>query len=274
MARRTDSMNIYLHELKSQRKSALIWTCALIAMAALYLSIYPGMAKDTEAFKSLLGNYPPAVRAMLGINLDTITSVLGFYSLVFSFIALCGAIQAMNLGTSILSKETRERTADFLLVKPVSRSTVVTAKLLAAFTAILATNVVFYAVTLLIANSVKTSDFSNKLFFMINLSLLFLQIIFLAVGVVVSVFFKKLKSVLPVSLGTVFGFYIIGALIATGKDDDFARYLSPFRYFDTSYIIQHSSYENTYLITGAAVVVIAVAVTYFIYIKKDIHAVS
>lgn len=267
-------MNIYLHELRSQRKSALIWTCSLIALATLYLSVYPGMAKDAEAFKSLLGSYPPTVRAMLGINLDTITSVLGFYSLVFSFITLCGAIQAMNLGTSILSKETRERTADFLLVKPVSRSTVVTAKLLAALTTILATNVVYYAVTLLIANSVKISDFSNKLFFMINLTLLFLQVIFLAIGIAVSVFFKKLKSVLPVSLGTVFGFYMIGAFIATGKDNDAARFFSPFRYFDNSYILQHASYETAYLVTGAAVVVIAVIVAYFIYIKKDIHAVS
>lgn len=267
-------MNMYLHELKSQRKSVLIWACALAALAALYLSVYPGMAEDAESFKGLLGNYPPAVRAMLGINLDTITSVLGFYSMIFSFIILCGAIQAMNLGVSILSKETRERTADFLLVKPVSRSAIVTAKLLAAFTAIVATDAVFYAVAFLIANAVKTADFSNKLFFMINLTLFFLQLIFLAFGVAVSVFFRKLKSVLPVSLGTVFGFYMIGALIATGKDSDAARYFSPFRYFDVNHIIQHASYETSYMITGAVIIIAAVVTTYLVYTRKDIHAVS
>ncbi len=267
-------MNIYLHELKSQCKSVLIWTCILVALAALYLSIYPGVAKDAESFKSLLGNYPPTVRAMLGINLDTITSVLGFYSMVFSFIILCGAIQAMNLGMYVLSKETRERTADFLLVKPVSRSAIVTAKLLAAFTAIVATNAIFYILTFLIANAVKTADFSSKLFFMINLTLFFLQLIFLAIGVAASVFFKKLKSVLPVSLGTVFGLYMIGALIATGKDSNAARYFSPFRYFDVDYIIQHASYEISYMITGAAIIIAAVIITYFVYTKKDIHAVS
>jgi ABC-2 type transport system permease protein len=267
-------MNIFLYELKSLRKSAIIWICSLIALAALYLSIYPSMAKDAVDFKNLISNYPPAVRAMLGINLDYITSILGFYSMIFSFIALCGAIQAMNLGVSILSKETRERTADFLLVKPVSRSVIVSSKLLAAFTTLLITNIVFCAASSVIANSVKTADFSGKLFFMINLTLFFIQLMFLGLGVVISVFFKKLKSVLPISLGVVFGLYMIGALLATGKNDDIARFISPFKYFDIPYIIKNANYETTYLITGAAIVIITIVESYMIYIKKDIHAVS
>lgn len=264
-------MNIYLHELKSLRKSTILWICALVALAALYLSIYPSMANDAEDFKNLLSNYPAAVRAMLGINLDYISSVLGFYSMVFSFIALCGAIQAMNIGISILSKESRERTADFLLVKPVSRSTVVTAKLLAAFTAIIITNAVFNSISLLMANAVKLSDFDWKPMIMINLTLFFIQIIFLAIGFVVSVFFKKLKPVLPISLGVVFGLYMIGALIAAGKKDDAARFISPFQYFDLSYIIKNTAYEVSYLVAGAVIVVAAIFVSYVIFNRKDLE---
>lgn len=267
-------MNIYLHELKSLRKSTIIWTCSMVALAALFLSLYPSMTKDATDFQKLLGAYPPAVRAMLGIHLEYIASLLGFYSFVFSFITLCGAIQGMNIGVSILSKESRERTADFLLVKPVSRQSIVTAKLLAGFTALLAADLVFFAATALLANAVKTSDFSNKLLFMINLTLFFLQLIFLALGVALSVFFRKLKSGLPLSLGVVFGFYMIGAVIATGQDGDAERYLSPFRYFDIAYLLQHSAYEPSYLIAGGCIVVLSIAVTYFVYLKKDIHAVS
>lgn len=267
-------MNMFLHELKALRKSAIIWTIVLIALAALFLSVYPSMTNDAADFKNMLGSYPPAVRAMLGINLDYITSMLGFYSIIFTFIILCGAIQAMNLGTSILSKESRERTADFLLVKPVSRFEIVTAKLLAALTTILAIDIVFFAVSTILANSVKTADFDVKLFFMINLTMLFVQLIFLALGICISVFFKKLKSVLPVSLGVVIGLYMVGALISTGKNDDAARIISPFKYYDMTYIIKNGSYETPYLIASAIIIVIAVAVSYLIYIKKDIHAVS
>lgn len=267
-------MNMYLHELKSMKKSAILWACAIIALAALYLSIYPSMVNEAEGFKKILSNYPATVRAMLGINLDYITSILGFYSMIFSFIALSGAIQAMNLGVSILSKESRERTADFLLVKPVSRTSIVSAKILAAFTTILATNVIFNAATFIIANSVKTADYNGKLFILINITLLFIQLIFLAIGVIVSMFFNKIKAVLPISLGVVFGFYMIGALIATGKDNDTARFISPFKYFDITYIIKNASYEASYLITGAVIIVIAVAASYVIYNRKDVHAVN
>lgn len=266
-------MNMYLHELKSLRKSTIIWTCSIVAMAVLYFSIYPSMAKDADKFKELLAGYPESVRAMLGISLDTITSILGFYSMIFSFITLFGAIQGMNIGISILSKEVRERTADFLLVKPVSRQKIVSAKLMAALTMIVITDVIYYAVASIFANNVKTEDYSNKLFFMISLTLFFIQIIFLAIGVVVSVFFNKIKSVLPISLGIVFGLYFIGALIATG-DSDIERFISPFKYFNPSYIIKNSSFEVPYLIAGAVIVIVSIIVSYIIYIKKDIHAVN
>jgi ABC-2 type transport system permease protein len=265
-------MNMYLHELKSLRKTTIIWLCAIIAIAALYLSLFSGIAKDAAGFKSLLGGYPPAVRAMLGVSLDTITSLLGFYSMTFAFVVLCGAIEAMNFGISIISKETRERTADFLLAKPVSRTAIVNAKLLAALTMLLATDVLYYAVASIMASAIATG-YSNKLFFMVNITLLFVQLIFFALGVIVSVIFNKLKSVLPVSLGVVFGLYIIGALIATGPNDA-SRFISPFRYFDSAYIVKNASYEAPYVIAGAVIVIVAIAASYFIYNKKDTHAVS
>ncbi len=266
-------MNMYLHELRSMRKSAMIWVSSMIAIAALYLSLYPGLANDAAGFKKMMGGYPPSVRAMLGVSLDSVTSLSGFYSMVITFVVLCGAIQAMNLGVSVLSKETRERTADFLLVKPVSRAAIVNAKLLASLTVLLATDILYGAAASVLVSIVKQSDYSAKVFFMLNLTLLFIQLIFFAIGLGVSVFFQKIKSVLPISLGTVFGFYIVGALIATDKTDG-SRFISPFQYFDNSYIIKNSSYEAPYLIAGAVIVVAAIAAAYFIYCRKDIHAVS
>ncbi|MCI1956231.1 MAG: ABC transporter permease [Oscillospiraceae bacterium] len=265
-------MNMYRHEVRSLVKSTAIWIAGLAALAALYFAVYPGMMKDAENFRKLLEGYSPAVRAVLGIHLDFLTTLVGFYSMAFPFVSLCGAIQAANLGLSALSRESRERTADFLLVKPVSRSAIVSAKLLAALTAILATNAAYDAFTFFMANLVKTQDFDRKIFLMINLSLLFIQLIFFAVGMVVSVFFQRMKNVLPLSLGMVFGLYAVGALLAQ-KSDDPARYLSPFRYFDFIWIIRNGTYETSYLITGAVVAAVSIAASYLVYNRKDIHAV-
>ncbi|MNC33063.1 ABC-2 family transporter protein [compost metagenome] len=179
----------------------------------------------------------------------------------------------MILGVSVLSKETRERTADFLLVKPVSRQSIVTAKLLSAGTILLTTNAVFYAAAAGMAGLAATEQFDHWLFFLINLTLFFVQLIFLALGAAVSVFFSKLKGVLPVSLGVVFGLYVVGALLAADASSSAARVLSPFQYFSPAYILEHAGYETAYLILGAAIVAIGTALTYFIYTRKDIHAV-
>ncbi len=267
-------MNMYRYEVKSLRKSAVIWTLSMLALAALYLSMYSSIVKDVEEFKQLLEGYPAMVRSMIGLNLDYITSILGFYSFIFTFVILCGAIQAMNLGVSILSKESRERTADFLLVKPVSRASIVSAKLLAALTVIVFTNLIYITISSIMANLTKAEDFSFKLYLMINLTMFFVQVIFLAIGMLVSVFFKKIKNVLPISLGFVFGFYLIGALLVSDSSDKMERILSPFKYFDIIYIIEHASYESLYMIVGAAIVFTGIVASYIIYSKKDIHAVS
>ncbi|MDF2541333.1 MAG: hypothetical protein K0S47_1051 [Herbinix sp.] len=266
-------MNMYLYELKSLRKSTLIWTLSLVALAFIYFSIYPSIASDAEDFKQLLSAYPEPIRAALGISLESITSLLGFYSMVFSIISLTGAIQAMILGTSILSKEARDRTADFLLVKPVSRTSIISAKLSAAITILLITNILYDLIAFIMASVVATTDYSKKQFFLISLTLFFIQLIFLAVGLFLSVFFQKLRSVLPISLGVVFGLYMIGAILATGEKD-VARYLSPFKYFNIPYIMEHSGYETSYLFVSAIIVVISIVGSYLVYSKKDIHAVS
>jgi ABC-2 type transport system permease protein len=124
----------------------------------------------------------------------------------------------------------------------------------------------------LIAWQVKTVDFSVKKFVLLSVTMLFIQVIFLAIGIIISVIVPKIKSVLTVSLATVFAFYFLGVFSET-SGDDVKRYISPFKYFDNTYIIKHASYEGSFLIAGAVIVVAAIAASYMIYTKKDIHAV-
>ncbi|EKN69257.1 ABC transporter permease [Neobacillus bataviensis LMG 21833] len=263
-------MNIFLHELKAYRKSTVIWSISLVLIIVLFMSFYPSFAKDADEFNKIMEGYPEPIRD--AFNLGDLSTLTGFYCFPLSFITLCGAIQAMNLGTGIVSKEVREKTADFLLTKPVTRSTVLTAKLLAAFASIVITNIVYMAAASIMAFQVEPDNFSLKLFIMLSLTMFFIQLIFLAVGIIISVIVPKIKSVLTVSLATVFAFYFIGMLSST-SGEDVKRYFSPFKYFDTAYIIKHSGFEASFLIAGAIVMMLAIAASYFFYTKKDIHAV-
>jgi len=265
-------MNMFLHELKDYRKSTVIWAASLAALIALFFSMFPSISKEAEEFKKLMEGFPEALRMALGLSVENIGSIIGYYSYVFLYISLCGAIQAMNLGISIVSKEIREKTADFLLTKPVTRTRIMTSKLFAVLTSLVITNIVYLIVSTAVASIVETKEYSIKIFLMISLTLFFIQLIFLALGIIVSVVISKIKSVVPISLGTVFGFFIIGALVST-TGDDALRYITPFKYFDLDYIAQNSSYESSFVIAAIGFIAAAITASYFIYLKKDIHAV-
>lgn len=265
-------MNMFLHELKAYRNFTITWTLALVALVILFLSMFPSISREAEEFKKLMEGFPEAVRMALGFSVENIGSILGFYSYIFLYISLVGAIQAMILGTSIVSKEVREKTADFLLTKPVTRTRVMTYKILAAFTSLVITNVFYLGGATMMASLVETQEYSTKIFVLLSLTLFFLQLIFLTLGIIVSVVVPKIKSVLPISLGTVFAFFIIGAL-ASSTGDDALRYITPFKYFDFAYIVQNSTYESSFMIVAMGFITIAITASYFIYAKRDINAV-
>lgn len=265
-------MNMFLHELKAYRKSTIVWACALVAVSILFLSLFPSFSKDVAEFNKILESFPEGVRKALGVSIDSIATFIGFYSYVFLYIVLCSSIQAMNLGISILSKEVREKTADFLLTKPVTRMQVVTSKLLAALTSLIITNVVYIAAATTASLVMTEGVLDFKIFFMISITGFFVQLMFLSLGIIISVLVPKIRSVLPISLSIVFGLFII-SMFGSVIGDNVIRYITPFKYFDTAYIIKNSAYEVSFIIIEILFIGITTAISYLIYSKKDIHAV-
>lgn len=266
-------MNMFLHELNAYRKSTIIWSISLAVVVIVFLSMFPAFSSNTEDLIKLLESLPIALRNAIGLSLDNIGSLLGFYStLTFLYITLCGAIQAMNLGTSIVSKEVREKTADFLLTKPVSRVQIMTAKLFAALTSLVITNAIYIVVASIMASFTASQAFSMKIFLLISATLFFIQLMFLALGVIVSVVAPKIKSVLPVSLGTVFAFFFI-SMFGSAIGDNNLRYITPFKFYDPAYIIKNAGYETSFILLEVGLITLAIAVSYIIYVKKDIDSV-
>jgi ABC-2 type transport system permease protein len=266
------TMNMFYHELKANGKSTAIWSCALACVAVLFLSFFSSFYESADEFQSLLEGFPPFVLKAFGINAEILTSFVGFYAFIFLYVVLCGAIQAMNLGTAAISKETTRKTADFILTKPVSRKQILTAKLLSVLASILITDVVFLISAVVMERIMNDGKTYYKEFILITASLVCIQLFFVALGFLVSVIANKIKSVISVSLSTVFGFFIV-KMIGDALDEEKLQYFSPFSYFDSNTILRHGGYETRFLIISLVFVVLALAASYVIYTKKDIHAV-
>lgn len=264
-------MNIYLHELRTYRKNTLLWIIALCAGTVFLFWMFPTFANNAAAMSDMLKNYPDYIQKAFGLSMDKIGTVTGFFSFTVTFLALCGSVQAMQLGVSVLARETTGKTADFLLTKPITRAQVLVAKFAAVFTCVVLTSAVFTATASAIATAVSPVPFDYKPFLMLALTFFFLQLIFLAIGFWLGAIIPKIRSVLPLSLSVVFGFFVIGTVAATLNQKDL-YYLSPFKYFDTIAILETSAYQASFMVAWGIVIAAALLASYLVYTRRDIHA--
>ncbi len=265
-------MNIYKQELRTNFKSMITWIISLGCIVAMFMAFFPMLKSDMNNFLKLMDNFPPAMKAMMGIVVANFASTLGYYTFVFTYSSLFAAIQAMNLGVGIVSKEERERTADFLMTKPVSRIKILSAKLFSVLTVLVITNVIYTLISFAFVRGMADGDYNAKKFVLINASLFFTQLIFFSIGLIVSVTAKKIKSVLPISLGLVFGFFAISAFAVTAANDKL-RYLTPFQYFKAEYILANSRYETSFAVTGFIIVIAGITASYILFKRRDVHSV-
>lgn len=264
-------MNIYLHELRAYWKNTVVWIMSLGAGTLFMFAMYPAFSSNAEALSDALANYPLMIQLAFGLMLDRIGSVSGFYSFIVTVLTLIGAVQAMTLGISVLSKETTGRTAEFLLTKPVTRGRVALSKLLAVFTCVLATGGLFVLISASCASAFSGAPFAMKPLILMALSFFFVQAMFLALGFATAALIPKIRSVLPVSLTSVFAFFALGT-VAAMLENEKLYYLSPFRYFETRYILLTSSYRPSFALAAALVVLCCVILGYTAFTRRDVRA--
>lgn len=260
-------MNVLIHELRQNRNTTIVWTIALIAVAGLYISIYPSIS-DNPSVGDIYQNFPEAFKKTFDITEDFLTTFSGLYAVVLNLVLLTGAVQAMNLGTGITSKEVRERTADFLLTRPISRSSVLRQKLLTIVLLILATNLAFMAADWLMIGAIISDPFQFETFLVSTSSLLLIQLFFLSFGFLLGSVMRRIKSVISVSLPAVFGFYVIGLFDTVVGEK--IKYMTPFKFFDVNALTAGGGYETGMLVYAAVLSAGALIASFVIYRRKDI----
>lgn len=265
-------MNILIQELKMGWKSLVIWCVSLIGVLFLYMLFYPSIASQIAEFQKVFNSFPIEFQRALGLNSLDFGGILSFYTFSLTYILLAGAVQAMNLGVSVLSAEVRDKTGDFLFVKPVSRRRIIAMKMLAVFIQIVITNAVFFVASWFIVSLISTSGFDVQLFVLLTVTLFFIQLFFASFGFFISGFLKRIKTVLPISMGVVFLFYILFLLNQTLKDVKLS-YISPFSYFELSVISKNMSYDGPFVLLWTFFVALFVYLTFELFVKKDLPSI-
>ena len=261
-------MNVFLFELRSQTKSIIYWTIGLLAICGLFMMLYPSFSSDTSQMKDMLSAYPPELLRSININIDQMFSMSGFYPFAFTYVSFGGAVCALNFGLGVISKENRAKTTDFLLSKPLKRYNIITQKLLSILCSILIIDIIYIIGTVIMCKMAASTPFSLVGVVLISITLFFIQLVFAAIGVVVGTFFKRVKSVVPISLSISFGFFAL-EMIDAFINKNLMQYISPFKYFNYTEIVSKQGYRASSIMTVIVVTAMCIAVSYYWYIKQD-----
>ena len=253
-------MLIFIRELKRNRKSFIIWTASLVLFDILMMSFFQSIADNTKMYDEMVKGFPKGMIEAFGLDKISMSTILGFFGTeCYIFITLFGSIYAMLLGASILSKEEGEKTIEFLLAKPVTRSTIVTAKMANAFFYITLFNIIFAFVNFLMFETVKIEEYSKKAFLLLSIGPLLLHLTFVAIGLRYFCLHHKGKVSLSVFNWFVLVMYFISIMSSISEKLTNLKYFTPFKYVDTPDIITNERIEPIYLVIVFAIITVSIA---------------
>lgn len=260
-------MNIFRRELKASRRSLIIWSVCMV------LLVVSGMGKYTAysgggAAADVFNDLPHSLKALLGFGSLDVTTPIGFFAMLFLYIELTTAIHAVMLGAGIIAKEENDKTTEFLLIKPISRTTVITAKLAAALVNVLVINLVSWISSVaLVSAFTKEPGISSKIS-LFMLSMLVVQLIFLSLGAALAGALKNPKSAGSLATGLLLGAFIISKITELAENLSFLNVLSPFNYFSLNSLVAGNLSGGVALLSLALIAALSASV-YFFYGQRD-----
>lgn len=264
-------MNIFLFELKMIRSFIITWASSISGFLILYMVFFPTMMADNTGYEEMMSQFPEEFLAFFNMDPNvSFTSILGYYGLTMSFVLIPLGIQAAYLGFSVLSIEEREFTADFLMTKPVSRKSIYMNKVLASITGLLITNITVWIVSIICVNIFNGGQTVEMQYvYKILSSLIFMQLFFLSVGLVISVSLRRVSSVISYSMGLGFGLFFVSSFgdMLSNKP---LQILGVYGYFDPIYIIANNSLNWGMVPIAIVASILSFTGAYFLYNRRNI----
>lgn len=263
-------MNIFLRELKANLKSLIIWSVIIALLIAIAASKFAAFAGDPEMLK-ILDTMPPAVIEAMSMNSFNLTTIIGFFGLMFLYFGLMGAIAAAMWGSDIISKEERDKTVEFSLVLPVSRSQVVTAKALAALVNCILFVLITWGISILAVQSYNPDQAFYDFLKLEMLAMFLIELIFLSVGLLLGCALKNYKSSGSTAVGIILVTYFTSIIAKMNENFEFLKHFTPFYYYDAGEMFRSGELNGTYVGISAAIVVLALIAAYWVYNKRDLY---
>ena len=261
-------MTLIKHELRRGKTCFFIWTSSVGFLLASCIFLFPEMKGQMEGVNDMfasMGSFTEAF-GMDRLNFGTLT---GFYAVECgNVLGLGGAFFASLCAVGILSKEEKEKTAEFLLTHPVSRKRIITEKLIAVLIQVTAMNIIIYALAVGSISAIG-EEIPLKEISLLHLAYYLLQLELACICFGISAFLHK--GSVGVGLGVAVMMYFLNIIANITDVAEFLKYITPFGYCEGADIISKGSLDLTLIIIGTVIGIIGIIIAFLKYTKKDIH---
>lgn len=263
-------MNIYLREMKAHRAALIWWSLGMAALISSGMAKYATYQTAGQSITEVFATLPKAVLVVFGMQGFDLTKASGFFGVLFLYIAVMAAIHATLLGASIVAKEERDRTSEFLFTKPVSRSSALTSKLLAGLTNVVIFNIATWVSSAFFVDYFSQGESVGNEVTLLMVGLLFLQLIFFSLGTLVAGVVRRPKAAPSIATSIMFLMFLTAYLVNMSENLDFLKYLTPFKYFDALELLTEAQLDPLYV--GLSVLLIGLCVfgTYRFFGARDL----
>ena len=262
--------NLYSKELKQNRRNLVIWSAIVISLTIIIMSAFPYMKDIGDELSNIMSSMPEGMKKAMGLDEQSFNSILGMYNSYYGvYIIVLLSIYTSSTGATIVSKEEKNKTAEFLMTKPISRETIFGTKLLVLFTLTL-TAFLVQTITALIFTIAFGEQVQWSVFATMHTHGLILILFFTCVGLVLSMLIKPKKNFMGMAVGIVFGSYFLNTIAKVADTVSWIGYISPFHYLD--FAVTDPNYSINFSRVGIMlfVSILLMIVSYKIYEKKDI----
>ena len=260
-------MTLVRHELRQGWKSFAVWTATIGFFVLICVFLFPEMKSEMEGISDLFASMG-AFTAAFGMDQLNFGTLTGFYAVECgNILGIGGAFFAAMTAAGILAKEEKERTAEFLLTHPVSRTRILTEKLSSVILQIVGMNVIVYGVAIgsmvLVGEEVPWKEVT-----LLHLAYFLLQLELAGICFGISAYLRK--GSLGIGLGLAAMMYFLNLIANISDKAEFLKYITPFGYAEGSDIVSKGCLNGSMLLVGMLFMVLGIAAGYFRYCRKDI----
>ena len=265
--------NLFRMEMRRNMFSLLLWMFAITLLIVVTMSVYPTFLENQSKVLGMMSLVPKGALQFKGIsNFTDMLSVLGFYSVNnVIYMMVLGSIFAIVLSCNIVLKEEYDKTAEYLLTRPLTRSEIFFTKLSVVFLHILLLNLVTMLAGFVSMELIKNSEFSLRAFLILSLYTLLLNLLFGTIGLFMSTLVKRSKPITTLCIGLVLILYFIHTISKITENISWLGYLSPFKYVNTEAFNPGYTLVFWHLVYFLGISLLLTGFSYRLYRRKDIY---